>query len=64
MIMEGEKEKQGDFVFTATVMGEYRFCFDNTVSTFSDKIVDFEISVCVHSMPYKMPRCRILTACV
>ena len=44
--MEGEKERQGDFVFTATTAGEYRFCFDNTVSTFSDKLVDFEISVC------------------
>jgi hypothetical protein len=43
--MEGEKERQGDFVFTATNAGEYRFCFDNTVSTFSDKMVDFEISV-------------------
>jgi hypothetical protein len=43
--MEGEKERQGDFVFTATTAGEYRFCFDNTVSTFTDKIVDFEISV-------------------
>ena len=43
--MEGEKERQGDFVFTATTLGEYRFCFDNTVSTFSDKIVDFEITV-------------------
>ena len=46
VIMEGEKERQGDFVFTATETGEYRFCFDNTVSTFSDKLVDFEISVC------------------
>ena len=47
VIMEGEKERQGDFVFTATTAGEYRFCFDNTVSTFTDKIVDFEISVCL-----------------
>ena len=43
--MEGEKERQGDFVFTATEIGEYRFCFDNSVSTFSDKLVDFEITV-------------------
>ena len=43
--MEGEKERQGDFVFTASEIGEYRFCFDNSVSTFSDKIVDFEITV-------------------
>ncbi|KAK5166464.1 uncharacterized protein LTR77_008007 [Saxophila tyrrhenica] len=45
VIMEGEKERQGDFVFTATEVGEYRFCFDNSVSTFSDKVVDFEITV-------------------
>ena len=52
--MEGEKERQGDFVFTATDPGEYRFCFDNTVSTFSDKLVDFEITVSSHhaAMPY------------
>ena len=43
--MEGEKERQGDFVFTANEVGEYRFCFDNTVSTFTDKMVDFEIAV-------------------
>ena len=55
--MEGEKERQGDFVFTATEAGEYRFCFDNSVSTFSDKMVDFEITVsytvivCLHSSP-------------
>ena len=43
--MNGQKERQGDFVFTANEVGEYRFCFDNSVSTFSDKVVDFEISV-------------------
>lgn len=45
VILEGEKERQGDYVFTATQSGEYRFCFDNSVSTFTDKLVDFEISV-------------------
>ncbi|KAK1022447.1 hypothetical protein LTR74_019041, partial [Friedmanniomyces endolithicus] len=44
IILEGEKERQGDFVFTANEVGEYRFCFDNTVSTFTDKMVDFEIA--------------------
>ena len=47
MILDGEKERQGDYVFTANDVGEYRFCFDNSVSTFSDKIVDFEIAVSV-----------------
>ncbi|CAH0059009.1 unnamed protein product [Clonostachys solani] len=45
VIMEGEKERQGDFVFTANQVGEYSFCFDNSMSTFADKFVDFEISV-------------------
>jgi hypothetical protein len=43
--MEGSKEKQGDFVFTANDLGEYRFCFNNEMSTFAEKMVDFEIAV-------------------
>lgn len=45
VIMEGQKERQGDFVFTAKEQGEYRFCFDNEMSTFVEKMVDFEIAV-------------------
>lgn len=45
IILEGEKERQGDFVFTAQHVGEYSFCLDNEMSTFTDKLVDFEISV-------------------
>jgi len=44
-ILEGEKERQGDFVFTAKEVGEYRFCFNNEMSTYTEKVVDFEISV-------------------
>jgi ubiquitin carboxyl-terminal hydrolase 7 len=44
-IMDGTKERQGDFVFTATENGEYRFCFNNQMSTFAEKFVDFEIAV-------------------
>ncbi|KAG9236554.1 emp24/gp25L/p24 family/GOLD-domain-containing protein [Amylocarpus encephaloides] len=44
-VMDGEKERQGDFVFTATETGEYRFCFNNQMSTFAEKFVDFEIAV-------------------
>src|SRR5205085_6476643 len=31
--------------------GEYRFCFNNEMSTFAEKFVDFEIAVCpeIHS---------------
>ncbi len=43
--MDGEKERQGDFVFTAQEPGEYKFCFNNEMSTYTDKFVDFEISV-------------------
>ena len=45
IVMDGQKERQGDFVFTATEAGEYKFCFNNQMSTFSEKFVDFEISV-------------------
>jgi len=45
-IMAGNKERQGDFVFTANDTGEYRFCFNNEMSTFAEKMVDFEIAVC------------------
>ena len=45
-MLEGWKERQGDYVFTANEPGEYRFCFDNEMSTISDKMVDFEIAVC------------------
>ncbi|KAK2593216.1 hypothetical protein QQS21_009056 [Conoideocrella luteorostrata] len=45
VILQGEKERQGDFVFTAQHAGEYSFCFDNEMSTFAEKYVDFEISV-------------------
>ncbi|KAI4748411.1 supernatant protein factor, C-terminal domain-containing protein [Aureobasidium sp. EXF-12298] len=44
-ILDGTKERQGDFVFTANEAGEYRFCFDNSISTFADKMIDFEISI-------------------
>lgn len=43
--MKGERERQGDFVFTANDVGEYRFCFNNEMSTFAEKVVDFEIAV-------------------
>lgn len=45
VILDGTKERQGDFVFTANDVGEYRFCFNNEMSTFAEKLVDFEIAV-------------------
>lgn len=44
-ILSGQKERQGDYVFTAKDIGEYKFCFSNEMSTFADKMVDFEIAV-------------------
>ncbi|ODV78068.1 uncharacterized protein CANTADRAFT_27016 [Suhomyces tanzawaensis NRRL Y-17324] len=37
------KSRQGDWVFNADVVGEYEFCFSNGMSTYHDKVVDFEI---------------------
>jgi len=45
--VDGQKERQGDFVFTANDVGEYAFCFDNGMSSISDKTIDFEITVCL-----------------
>jgi hypothetical protein len=45
IILSGEKERQGDFVFTANHVGDYEFCFSNEMSTYADKFVDFEIAV-------------------
>ncbi|KAI4248679.1 MAG: hypothetical protein LQ352_005866 [Teloschistes flavicans] len=55
VIMDGQKERQGDFVFTAKDQGEYRFCFDNGISTFVEKMVDFEIAVENESRDARLP---------
>ncbi|KAF1945531.1 endosomal cargo receptor [Clathrospora elynae] len=55
VILDGTKERQGDFVFTANEVGEYRFCFDNEMSTFAEKMVDFEIAVENEAARAKIP---------
>ncbi|KAI9317764.1 emp24/gp25L/p24 family/GOLD-domain-containing protein [Dichotomocladium elegans] len=45
VILDGVKERQGDYVFTANFVGEYAFCFSNDMSTFAEKLVDFEITL-------------------
>jgi len=46
IVLDGQREKQGDFVFTATeAPGAYSFCFDNNMSALSDKLIDFEITI-------------------
>ncbi|KAI8969955.1 emp24/gp25L/p24 family/GOLD-domain-containing protein [Mycotypha africana] len=42
-VLQGEQEKQGDYVFTANQMGEYSFCFFNQKSSWAEKLIDFEI---------------------
>ncbi|KAJ2733203.1 hypothetical protein IW152_003275 [Coemansia sp. BCRC 34962] len=44
-LFKGEAEREGDFIFTATQVGEYAFCFKNGLSTFTDKLVEFDIVV-------------------
>lgn len=43
VIVSEEKQRQGDFVFPADITGEYEFCFANGMSTYAEKVVDFEI---------------------
>lgn len=43
--MQGEKERQGDYIFTGNKIGEYSFCFFNKHSSNDQKLVDFDILV-------------------
>lgn len=52
VVLSGIKERQGDFVFTAQNVGEYQFCFNNEMSTFAEKFVDFEIAVCAVAIAF------------
>ncbi|GAA5842450.1 hypothetical protein JCM9279_005387 [Rhodotorula babjevae] len=45
IIIDGERERQGDYIFTAHSAGEYTFCFSNDMSSLSEKLVDFDIMV-------------------
>ena len=45
VVLDGSKERQGDFVFTANEIGDYKFCLSNDMSTFAEKLVDLEIAV-------------------
>jgi len=45
VILDGQSERYGDFVLTANTVGEYSFCFENDMSTLTDKLVDFDIMV-------------------
>ncbi|PWN50710.1 hypothetical protein IE53DRAFT_82068 [Violaceomyces palustris] len=45
VIIEGKKERQLDIIFTGNEVGEYSFCFENDMSTFAEKLIDFDITV-------------------
>ncbi|EST09345.1 hypothetical protein PSEUBRA_000937 [Kalmanozyma brasiliensis GHG001] len=45
LILSGTKERQLDIIFTGNTVGEYTFCFDNSMSSVAEKLVDFDITV-------------------
>ncbi|KAF7986796.1 hypothetical protein HWV62_20418 [Athelia sp. TMB] len=45
VLLDGNRERQGDYVLTANTVGEYSFCFENDMSTLTEKLVDFDIMV-------------------
>ena len=45
LLLDGQRERQGDYVLTANTVGEYAFCFENDMSTLTEKLVDFDIMV-------------------
>jgi hypothetical protein len=49
------KEKQGEFSFAASEVGEYQFCFSNDMSTFAEKSIEFEIIVDSSSLKAELP---------
>lgn len=53
VILDGQRERQGDYVLTANTVGEYAFCFENDMSTLTEKLVDFDIMV--ESEPRREP---------
>ncbi|KAF8907617.1 emp24/gp25L/p24 family/GOLD-domain-containing protein [Gymnopilus junonius] len=53
VLLDGERERQGDYVLTANTVGEYAFCFENDISTLTDKLIDFDIMV--ESEPRRQP---------
>ncbi|KAK2459854.1 hypothetical protein APHAL10511_008175 [Amanita phalloides] len=53
VILDGQRERQGDYILTANTVGEYSFCFENDMSTLTEKLVDFDIMI--ESEPRREP---------
>ncbi|TFY57459.1 hypothetical protein EVG20_g8538 [Dentipellis fragilis] len=45
VLLDGQRERQGDYVLTANTVGEYAFCFENDMSTLTEKLIEFDIMV-------------------
>eukprot|EP00096_Caligus_rogercresseyi_P001942 TRINITY_DN1346_c0_g1_i1.p1 TRINITY_DN1346_c0_g1~~TRINITY_DN1346_c0_g1_i1.p1 ORF type:complete len:218 (-),score=80.11 TRINITY_DN1346_c0_g1_i1:237-890(-) len=45
VIYQNQKKQYESFTFKASMMGEYSFCFSNEFSTFSHKLVYFDLQV-------------------
>lgn len=45
ILFDQPKESQGEFAFSARTAGDYQFCFSNDMSTFSDKLVEFDLNI-------------------
>jgi hypothetical protein len=45
VLLNGQQEQQGNYVLTTNTVGEYSFCFKNDVSTLTEKLADFDITV-------------------
>lgn len=50
VLLKGIGERQGDYVFSARKTGEFAVCFSNSMSTFADKTIDFDLTA-QHEMP-------------
>ncbi|KAH7906453.1 emp24/gp25L/p24 family/GOLD-domain-containing protein [Hygrophoropsis aurantiaca] len=57
VLLDGQRERSGDYVFTANTVGEYSFCFENDMSTLTEKLVDFDIMV--ESEPRREPPAKV-----
>ncbi|KAI3647872.1 hypothetical protein MP228_008093 [Amoeboaphelidium protococcarum] len=57
VMVDGQKERQGDFVFSGSEAGEYSACFSNDMSSYTPKLVDFELQVQddQHSLRAELP---------
>ncbi|CAG4934219.1 unnamed protein product [Parnassius apollo] len=53
VIVADYKKPENAHRHTATLNGDYRFCFDNSFSTFSQKTVFFDLMVETEDAPYK-----------